>query len=453
MQDDSKAPPDGDFVIPDLDLPAPAPVSARRATSARPERSDDDFDSLASGVVLGKGKAEDAFGGGFDASHFDSSAVVETEDSGPNLEAFDADMPAGSLDLQSYRPPPPAPVPAPAAPAALQMDPVQVEDTAGYGPAPTTLLAAPAYAIRVTLRKRALRGELPALDAELKDAEARKERFLADLARPRLAAIQGDERYAALMTKVTAAAGQLQQGKQALGDVHALLMQIQDRFRAQTAELEQAFRAAEATEKTLISEQQSAETNLKRVEAKQKRFLIEARAIVTAATGGQAGVAIPPEAQAQAANLQTQAAACGQEALAASQALAVAQQRLSQAAAEKQARAQALQSLQQEEAAQKAQLQAQLSSQQAAAGNADAMMQQALAEIAQALLAARELPLNEETASQLSAAEGYVQRCRGEHQLALRAMDAADADAVQRGFLLMGAGALCLVVLLLLLLR
>jgi hypothetical protein len=466
MQDDSEAPPGGDFDIPDLDLELPAPAPAGSAAIARAQRaasveSEDVFDSLASGVVLGKGKAEDAFGGGFDASHFDSGAVVEPQLPGTSLEDFDADLPVGSLDLQSYRPPPPpappprAPSAAPVltAPAAPHFDPIQIEDTAGYGPAPTSLLATPAYAVRVTLRKRALRAELPASDAKLRDAESRRERFLAELARARLPAVEGDERYGGHLAKVRAAAGRVQQGTQAQGDVQSLMAQIGERFRAQTQELEQALGTAQAAEQELSNERRDAETALQRVQAKQKRFLIEARAVVTAATGGRPEVAVPPDVHARVANLQSQAAACEQEALAARQSYDGAQQRLQQAAAEHQARRHALQSVQQQEAAQKAQLQSQLSSQQAATGDASAQMQHALAELALALLATRALPMDEETASQLSAAESYVERCSADHALAVRALDAADMDAVQRGFLLMGATALALIVLLLLLLR
>ncbi len=470
MQDDSAKPPGGSFDIPDLELPDPAapaaPASGARPRAAAPRVAptrDDDFESIAGSVTLGGGRAEDAFGGGFDASHFDSSAVVEESAAGGGLDEFDANQPVGGLELQTSRPPAPAAaMPSGPARAAASLQPQQslpveppaaAEGSQEYGPAPSSMLAAPAYAIRVLLKKRELRRRLPVLDTKLKDGESRRDAFLADLARTRRAAVEGDERYAAQMSRVREAEGQLQHGNQALTLAQNQMTQAKEQFRQQTQGLEEALASATSTLEIFGDTQGAAESDLKRAEAKQKRLMIEARNAVQAATGGQPGVAIPPDVQARISQLQGQAATLEPEVAAARQVASAAVQQTQAAKQAQQQASLAMQGAEKQVAAQRQQLESQLASQQAAAGDAGSRVRGALADLARALLAARDLPLDDNLSSQVQAAESYVDRCRSEHQYVLHAIDAADAEAVKRGLLLMVAAALGVVLLLILLLR
>ena len=469
MQDDSAKPPGGNFAIPDLELPDPAvpaaPASGPRPRAAAPPvapAQDDDFESIAGSVTLGGGRAEDAFGGGFDASHFDSSAVMEDGAAGAGFDEFDASQPVAGLELQSSRPPPPtAAMPSGPSPAAslrpLQSLPVEpaaaAEGSREYGPAPSSIFAAPAYAIRVLLKKRELRQRLPVLDAKLKDGESRRDTFLADLARTRRAAIEGDERYAGPMSRVREAEGQLQHGNQALNQAQNQMTQAKEQFEQQTRGLGEALESANATLRVFGETQAAAETDLKRAEAKQKRLMIEARNAVQAATGGQPGVAIPPEVQTRVSQLQSQAAALEPEVAAARQVVADAADQTQAAKQAQHQAAQAMQGAERQAASQRQQLESQLASHQAAAGDAGSRVTGALADLARALLAARDLPLDDNLSSQVQAAESYVEQCRADHQYVLHALDAADAEAVKRGLLLMVAAAVGVILLLMLLLR
>ncbi len=468
MQDDSAKPPGGSFDIPDLELPdvPAAPASGPRPRAAAPPvtpAQDDDFDSIAGSVTLGGGRAEDAFGGGFDASHFDSSAVVEDSAAGAGLDEFDASQPVGALELESSRPPAPAAAtPSGPSAAAASLHPLQslpvdpalaAEGSREYGPAPRSIFVAPAYAIRVLLKKRQLRQRLPALDAKLNDGESRRDTFLADLARTRRAAIEGDERFAAPMSRVREAEGQLRNGNQALTLAKSQMAQAQEQFKQQTQGLGEALESANATLKVFGETQAAAETDLKRAEAKQKRLMIEARNAVQIATGGQPGVAIPPDVQTRVSQLQGQTAALEPEVAAARQVVADAIQQTQAAKQAQQQAAQAMQGAEKQAAAQRQQLESQLASQQAATGDAGSRVTGALADLARALLAARELPLDDNLSSQVQAAESYVEQCRADHQYVLRALDAADAEAVKRGLLVMVAAALGVILLLMLLLR
>lgn len=376
--------------------------------------------------------------------------------SGDGLDDLDADGPGAMLDLASY--PPPAAIEARA--PALGVEPLpeperdRVLEVAGYGPAPTSPLQAPVYALRVLLRRRELRRRLASLDLASRDAEAAVTGVLAAIGRALAPTLSGNERYAALLGQAAALERSAAEVAAAVGTVRQDAEASAEEFRRARAELAERVEAASARQSDAEKLLADAELDLKRTEAKQKRILIEARNLRRGAehAAGGAGKPIAPAHASQIAELEAKAGA---------DAPLAAEQRTRVEAARR-----ALQASRQEvahlhgehkrlDAAERGvqgQKGAALAAESARQREAAGALEAAQAELTRAVLAARDVTLDPAELAKIQAAESRLQAARVEQDCHVRALDAHDPDSVRRGLVILGvvAGALLLLLVILL---
>lgn len=376
--------------------------------------------------------------------------------SGDGLDDLADDGPGARLDLASY-PPPAALV---ARPPAFGVEPLpepeldRVHEVAGYGPAPTSPLQAPVYALRVLMRRRELRRRLGSLDLASRDAERAVTGVLAAIGRALVPTLSGNERYASLLEPAAALERAAAEVTAAVGTVERDAAASAEEFRRARAELAARIEAASARQTEAEELLADAELDLKRTEAKQKRILIEARNLRQGAehAAGGAGKPIAPAHASQIAELEAKAGADAPLAAAqrtrveaARRALHASRQEIAQLNAEQKR-------LDADERGVQGQKGAALEAEIARQREAADALEAAQAELTRAVLAARDVTLDPAELAKIQAAESRLQAARVEQDCHVRALDAHDPDSVRRGLVILGvvAGALLLLLVILL---
>jgi chromosome segregation ATPase len=154
-----------------------------------------------------------------------------------------------------------------------------VRALAGYGDAPSSVLLAPIYALRVQLRQRALVSALRAREAALQAAESARDTLLSELVltlRPRLEAF---EVYREQLKAVLELETRSQEQSSALAETRAAQATELSRLEQTRAQLTNELAVAEQRVAAQAQALENSEHDAARAEARHKRVFIELRAL------------------------------------------------------------------------------------------------------------------------------------------------------------------------------
>ena len=442
MASDRRSPPT--FDIPDLELPA-APARQASRVPARP-RDPLPLDGASSGPIeiepfdpdaqsgprasSGAGRsAQDYFGAGtFEgdpADDFQPGSLVSLELQAPRAQvAAGPEWPTGRSPDR----------------ASLAITDSEVRLGAGYPPVPTNPLLAPRYAWQVTVRRRSLRENLARLDRELVAAEQRRDELLAGMVNAIRPALEKEPRVAELL----AAARQL---GDVTGERGQALRTLNEQYQGALAEKEarrshqqSALGEGQALQRERAAELLAADENYRRAEARHKRLQIEIRSAIDVARQKAQAAGLPPgtaqpEHVAQVLDLQQKASALEPELLTlkaardqAQTADLAAQQAV--AAVERE-----LQRLSLEQRSLDRQYGQQIDQRAAGLGQAEGELRSTLAEAGRVVLAMRGgIAVDPALLPAIATADAELLQLTRESELLLRALDACDLAAVQRGY-------------------
>jgi hypothetical protein len=436
------------FDIPDLELPAPS-VRQRAlspAGSAAPRQFVQDTPAASGPIELepfasdarsgpraslrAERSAQDYFGTGTfendSGDDFQPGSLVTLE-----LEGTRAAAPTASPEWPSGRSPDRS---------TLSIAEGEVRLGAGYPPPPSNPFLSPLYALQVTVRRRSLRETLARLDRELAAAEQQRDELLATMVNAMRPALENEPRVAELL----AAARQL-------GDItgergrllHALSEQYQSALaetEARRAQQQSVLGERQAEQRASAAELHATDESYRRAEARQKRLQIEVRSAIDVARQKAQAAGLPPgtarpEEVAKIHDLQHKAAELEPELLKLKAARDQAHSADVAAQSAVAAVERELQRLTHEQRSLDRQYGLQIDQRAAGLGQAEGELRSALAEAGRALLAMRGgVAVDPTTLSAIAAADAEVTRLTRETELYLRALDACDRAAVQRGF-------------------
>lgn len=438
------------FEIPDLDLPPPnRSQSAMRAVT--PPASGQARVAPPPEPVIHDELGE-ALGGA--ALDLDLGGPISSGSAYNAFQGPEKDFMGGGLDLESVLPEQSgkltvapehranAPLGVTPQRERLVLDPLEVRLLAGFGEPPSFGPLLIAYAFRVVLRKRVLLRELHGVQAELAQAEKRRDDVLADLAAELRPALASDERYARLfepLGELDALAGERGANIAAIErEKAAEAAQIE----AERAPLTHAMKVESARQDHCREELDSKAAVLERAEARHKRDLIEIRAVEDQAAQrlGPQGGDMPADLVARLLPLKSRAEGSRQD-------LADARAEHDTLKKEHDAGQQRLRELarRDEKLNERARDSAKRFQQRLGAraeGMSDATSKQraALADVGRGILAASgSVPMSPETLKSLAQADTEVAALSKRAETHLRALDAADAAKVSSGFAWLGA--------------
>lgn len=238
---------------------------------------------------------------GFDLEPIAGAALAPSPGAASSRGAVPA-AGAASLRGRSVRPTPqrsdlPWPVGTTPHPDDLAVDLAGVRQLAGFGDPPGSFLGSPVYALRVALRRRALRSLERDAAAELRRAESARDDVLVEVARECRAQLEANDRYGSLAREFIAHERLIEEHKAALAEAEAGLHALATDIDAQLEAVERE--RASALEQLQGRERDGAEleAQLSRVAAQAKRLDIERRALLDVARRklGPQGGELPPE--------------------------------------------------------------------------------------------------------------------------------------------------------------
>lgn len=466
--DDSKK-----FDVPDLDfaaVPAPRPVSSPSA-APRPQTKSS---RSASPPANRASSVQDYFGSGSFNDDFEEHGAGAAIELGEDAEAA---MAAGAnlTDLDDFQrgatgspveaqgraqPQRKAPAARPSGPtatspdrAALKIDAVEIALCADFGPAPTSPLGLPAYALRVRSRSAVLRAAVASCEHALLAAETRRDAMLAEVVEDQKSVLVRDESLQPLLGPVIEQEAVARERRQAL-------MAANEQFSSEATQidLELQHAASEIGEAQSVADQLEAELKgheerFARADAKLKRARIEVRSATQVAEQAAALGAASPDQIAKLEQLQAAADALepGVHELGATRDAAKARVREQRAVVDRWSRQRReietrLRALDQT-------FKKQLGVREAGVGEAESGYKKALADVGRALLASRGTgPLSRDEVAALTAFDAEVLSLAAQAEKQLRALDSADPEAVKRGYMILGGAALLVVILLVLML-
>ena len=437
------------FEIPDLDLPPPRASQSSLKAVVPPESG--------RGPTSGTARASTPrIEDDLEASLGSASLALELE--GP-ISAAGASVARGftqeeqfendGFELDSVRAPPlPGLVVAPEgrdnwptgltpAREQIQLDPLEVRLLADYGEPPSLGPLNTVYAVRVTLRKRALKTELQKVEHQLLLAESARDAQIAELAQRKLPELERSDTFRRLLAPLGEIDSLANERGRALSATNAEQSAEVGRLDAELSAIQRDLDAQLAAQNELTSSLESREQTFRRVEARHKRYFIEMRAIEQQAAQrlGPAGGEMPEDLHAQLAPLKAQADALRPE-------LDGARAAYEGSLSELEARKRASKELEQrarDVERKKSQLrdryQRQLSERQQGVGEASAKRQNLLAEVGRAVLAARGgVDVDEPTLERLRAGQTEVFALVKKSELYLKALDSCDDEKVKSGF-------------------
>jgi hypothetical protein len=323
---------------------------------------------------------------------------------------------------------------------ALSLGEAEVRLGAGYPPSPSNPLLSPVYAWQVIVRRRALRETLARLDRELTDADQRRDELLAAMVNAIRPALENVPRVGELLAtarQLDDITGERGQALRALSEQYrGVLEGIEARRSQQQSDLGER----QAAQRDRAAELLAADESYRRAEARHKRLQIEIRSAIDVARQKAQAAGLPagqaqPEEVAKIHDLQQKAAALEPELLKLKAALDQAHGANVTAQGAVAAVERELQRLTHEQRSLDQQYGHQIDQRTAGLGQAEGELRSVLAEAGRAVLATRGgVAVDPTTLSAIEAADAEVMRLTRESELHLRALDACDHAAVQRGY-------------------
>ncbi len=430
-----EGPPQG-FEIPDLELPPPRPSqSGMRAviapkpqpTATSPLDVAQDFGHEAAGsefaleleAPISMGHMPAAFGGG--DSRFDGGGLELTDslalDQAPHAAPLKV-APQGRANWPTGVTPPRE---------SLTLDPIEIRSLADFGDAPSLALLTPVYALRVTLRKRALLRELAQVDAALTEAELRRDATLARLTRELRPGLAQEARFQQLFSGLTEVESLERERGSVLLSTRSEQAQEEQRLEGERGSLSEELTSAERALDAAFVALSEREQLLARAEARYKRCFIEIRALSQAPTP-------PADATTRIAVLEQQAQLLRTEFDAASTAVAACQAECRTADASAQAARRRLGQTSRATTQVSGRFKKPLQEREALARDAGDRRNAAFADVGRKLLAENggvEIPA--ELLRELHATDEAVLEQLKRSELCLRALDAGDEARVRAG--------------------
>jgi hypothetical protein len=437
------------FDIPDLEVPvAPARQASRdparpehsRPTAVAPEEAAalsgpieiEPFVPAARSGPRAAQSAQDYFGmGTFDDDDgngdFQPGSLVTLELQSPRAapQATGLDWPSGRSPDRST----------------LSISDGEIRLGAAYPSSPANPLLSPVYAWQVTVRRRSMRETLARLHRELTAAEQRRDEILANMVNAIRPAIENEPRVAELLAtarQLGDLTGERGQALRALSEQYQGALSVTEARRAQQ---QSALAERQAVQRERATELLAADDNHRRAEARQKRLQIEIRSAIDVARQKAQAAGLPagtaqPEEVAKIHGLQQRAAGLEPELLELRAARDQAQGAELAAKNEVAAVERELQRLTQEQRSLDRRYGQQIDQRAAGLGQAEGELRSALAEAGRAVLAMRGgVAVDPAVLAAIASADAEVARLTRESELHLRALDACDQAAVQRGYM------------------
>lgn len=308
----------------------------------------------------------------------------------------------------------------------IALDPKEVRALAGFGDAPTSSLLTPIYALRVTIRQRALLRALRAREAALNAAENARDVLLSELVltlRPRLEAF---DVYREQLKAVLELETRSQQQSSALAETQAEQATELSRLEQTRAQLRSELVAAEQRVAAQAEALESSEHDAARADARHKRVFIELRALEATPNAPRA-LELSEQAQLLAKELEEKRAA-----------LAARRAEHDAAHADQESLTRRLEELARNQQRTAQRYRKPLAQREAGAKSADAERVKALAEIGRVLLAGgKGFDIAPPSVAALRAADEAVSTELRRAESHLRALDLCDRDKVRTGFALL----------------
>lgn len=317
----------------------------------------------------------------------------------------------------------------------LGFEPLELATLAAYGAAPASLHLSPLYTWRVLSAQRALRARLVTLDRELADAEARRDDELGRLVHELRPLLSADTRFAGLLQPLGELDQEVASGDRALASAQAERTAELDRIAVRRQNVQRDLAVRRDEEQRASAAHAERQHQLARVEAQHKRVLIEIRSIEELAQRSVApGSPMPPELavrhtaeRGKLAAIEPELAARREAERAAGAALTLARQKLDELERELAAVDAAGRAVDERHRAVLATLG------QSARHAAD-RRRLATADVGRAVLATRGgVPVSDELLDRVVSADAEVERLAKESEKHLRALDAFDRAAFDRG--------------------
>jgi chromosome segregation ATPase len=167
--------------------------------------------------------------------------------------------------------------------AALSVDAAEVTRVAAFGPVPRQWIAWPAYALRVRLRRRALRRLLQARQSDLAAAVAERDELLSQLAAGKRHLIEGDSRLSPLLDTVRELERTAGEHGQALASANAEYSARAQKLEVELAARREPYAAATTAEQARVRGFVEREQAHKRLIAQQDGLRMEIRSAETVA--------------------------------------------------------------------------------------------------------------------------------------------------------------------------
>lgn len=196
--------------------------------------------------------------------------------------------------------------------AGLSVDAAEVRRVAAFGPVPRQWIAWPAYALRVRVRRRALRRLLEARRHDLAAAEAERDELLSRLAAGKRHEIEADPRLMPLLDTVRELERMAGEHGQALAGANAEYSARAQKLELELAARREPYAAATSAEQARVRGFVEREQAHKRLLTQQDRLRMEIRSAETVAAQAALAAGLPegqlaPEHEAQLARLSEQA--------------------------------------------------------------------------------------------------------------------------------------------------
>jgi len=164
--------------------------------------------------------------------------------------------------------------------AALRIDPVEVSLAADFGSAPSVVLLAPVYALRVLTKKRALTAKVKELSGALDGASKKRDALLVTLVQERRGKILLTEGGEALFEPIVAIERVALERREALSGTNADYGRLATELDTQISSAEAAVVAQEAVVADRRKAVEGLQVAFDRLDAKRKRLYIELTGLV-----------------------------------------------------------------------------------------------------------------------------------------------------------------------------
>ena len=391
------------------------------------------------------------FGAGtFDADDLEAGPGA-SGGSGLELDGFEREgrAPNGGSSPTGSSGPPPNDWPRCVTPSDPHVDAVEVRIASGYGDRPSAWYDYPGYAINVLRRKGPLRNQAAQADERLAEAERRRDAQLIHMVEDLRSTLEADSSLSRALEQVLAAERVIAERSEALKGANAEYAQQAGVIDQQITNQKAAQAEARKRLQPVKAAADTAQHEAARATAQLKRVSIELRGLQQQAASHQAkGTALPPELAQKAQELQQRGTAMQPEVTRLQGVAQAALEPLRSAQADVDAHDTELKRLQRLRAEVDERFGGQLGVREAGVNEAEQSRAVALADAGRAILAAPgDVPVPDEMLAALRGHDASVERAAGEARKFQLAQTDFDADARNRGLIMIGAAAFVLLAL------